>query len=391
MIAVIADDFTGAAEIGGIGLRRGMKVQMETDVEEATDMDLLIIATDTRSLSGELAKKEIEKITQKLIALKPTYIFKKLDSVLRGNIYDELDAQIKSSEKKRALVIAGNPNFKRIIENGIYTVAGVPLGQTSFAHDPEFPSKSSNVKEIVGKEKDDVFSLNVEDDLPEKGIVIGDVRDETDMLLWTKKVDEHTIVAGGSGFFDILLRGKWPKYQKSEACTYALRKKSLFIFGSTFPKDDVMMVRFKEAGVHIMNMPLNIYKNKDFSDDMINKWAEEVAEQIRCQHKVVITISHQSSTEQLLSVRLRENIGLLVSKIFKQVKIDDLLIEGGATTSMVLKYLNVKRLFPYRELDFGVIQMRVNEYPDLCLITKPGSYSWPECVLLNQNDKKAKI
>ena len=33
MIVVIADDFTGAAEIGGIGLKYGLKVVIETNLE----------------------------------------------------------------------------------------------------------------------------------------------------------------------------------------------------------------------------------------------------------------------------------------------------------------------------------------------------------------------
>ena len=64
MIAVIADDFTGAAEIGGIGLKYGLNVIIETKVQEVSEADLLVIATDTRSLSADQASLEIEKITK---------------------------------------------------------------------------------------------------------------------------------------------------------------------------------------------------------------------------------------------------------------------------------------------------------------------------------------
>ena len=47
MIAVIADDFTGAAEIGGIGLRRRLKTVIETDLVQPEDADLLIENTET--------------------------------------------------------------------------------------------------------------------------------------------------------------------------------------------------------------------------------------------------------------------------------------------------------------------------------------------------------
>ena len=52
MLAVIADDLTGAAEIGGIGLSYGLKVEISSKVNPSTEADLLVIATDTRSKNG---------------------------------------------------------------------------------------------------------------------------------------------------------------------------------------------------------------------------------------------------------------------------------------------------------------------------------------------------
>ena len=56
MIAVIADDFTGAAEIGGIGLRHGMRVVIETEPVPNGQVDLLVIATDSRSKNQQDAE-----------------------------------------------------------------------------------------------------------------------------------------------------------------------------------------------------------------------------------------------------------------------------------------------------------------------------------------------
>ena len=66
--------------------------------------------------------------------------------------------------------------------------------------------------------------------------------------------------------------------------------------------------------------------------------------------------------------------------VMDRVAIDNLVIEGGATTHEILQNLDINRLYPYRELGLGIIQMRVEKYPDLCIITKPGSYNWPDNV-----------
>ena len=94
MIAVIADDFTGAAEIGGIGLRHGLNVIIETEPIRNRLADLIIIATDTRSLRADEASRQITQITEHLLQFNPKFIFKKIDSVLRGNIKEELLAQM---------------------------------------------------------------------------------------------------------------------------------------------------------------------------------------------------------------------------------------------------------------------------------------------------------
>ena len=62
----------------------------------------------------------------------------------------------------------------------------------------------------------------------------------------------------------------------------------------------------------------------------------------------------------------------------QRVQLDSLFIEGGATTSEILNSLNIEKLYPFKELDLGIIQMKVDEYPNLCITTKPGSYSWPK-------------
>jgi uncharacterized protein YgbK (DUF1537 family) len=50
MIAVIADDLTGAAELAGIGLNYNLKTEISTVIDPNCSADLLIIATNTRSL-----------------------------------------------------------------------------------------------------------------------------------------------------------------------------------------------------------------------------------------------------------------------------------------------------------------------------------------------------
>ena len=205
MIAVIADDFTGAAEIGGIGLRNGLNVVIETGNIQASNADLLIIATDTRSLQAFEASKLIVKITEQLLKFNPSFIFKKVDSVLRGNVTEELIAQIETSRQNRSVIIAANPIFKRIIRNGVYYIDNIPLAKTWFSSDPEYPVRSSSVLKILGTcEKWPLKSLKPDDNLPDHGLIVGDVKDMDDLQKWSRRIDGQTLPAGSSGLYSIL-------------------------------------------------------------------------------------------------------------------------------------------------------------------------------------------
>lgn len=380
MIAIIADDFTGAAEIGGVGLKYGLKVVIETEVNDAPDADLMIIATDTRSMSAKEAEKEIETVTSDLLKLNPTYIFKKLDSVLRGNISNELFAQIKVSGLKRAIVVAGNPIFGRTIKHGFYAINSVPLDETHFVSDADFPVSSSNVLEIIKKEGQDVVSKSVTSSIPEKGIIVGDVTSHEDMLNWVSKIDMNTLAAGGSGFFDVILSTHFPKRDHIEKNVLEQGQETLFVFGSTFPKNNTNLERLTQTGVVKKNMPEEIYLNKTYNPLIFENWVCEVVESLKNKHITIVTVEHSNNNEAGLAIRMKKVVAELVRRVMQQIKLTNLFIEGGATTSEILRSLEITKLYPFIEIDLGIIQMKVDGYPDLKITTKPGSYIWPKDV-----------
>jgi D-threonate/D-erythronate kinase len=386
MIAVIADDFTGAAEIGGVGLRYGLNVLIETEVNKVEGVDLLIIATDTRSLTAHEAYREVTRITSQLLELSPEYIFKKIDSVLRGHVAKELEAQMHVTDKKQAVIVAANPSVGRTIIQGQYFVDSQPLNETSFAYDPEFPVRTSTVANIVKPSEYAVFSVGLNDNLPDEGILIADVTGPDELNEWVGKINQEMILAGGSGFFDALLGSMFPSKLPAAPPDLSFGESSLFVFGSMYPKPAVMLEKFYSNKVVKINMPEGIYYNTERYSELMDEWSDQIINQLKTSTSVMVTIDHQPVNEAGLQHRLRESIGRLVCSIQSQFDLNDLFIEGGATTSVILKYLHINKLFPFNEADFGVIQMKAEGYPDLCITTKPGSYLWPEQVVFETNN-----
>ena len=377
MIAVIADDFTGAAEIGGVGVRYGLKVLIETVVYNVDNIDLLVIATDTRSLDANAASKEVEKIMTQLSKLKPEFIYKKIDSVLRGHVAKELEAQMRHTGKKIAMIVAPNPLVGRTIVSGEYFVDSLPLNETFFAKDPDFPVRSAKVTDIVRSEEFPVISSELNDNWPDSGIIIANVSNHKELNQWSLMIDMEMVVAGGSGFFDALLGTIYHLKASSAQLDLSFGESSLFIFGSLFPKSTTLLEKLNNSKIIRMNMPEDIYYSTGSCEILIENWAAEIVSQLSSGFSVMVTIDYLPGNEKGLSFRIRENIGQLVAKVAKRFELSDLFIEGGATTSVILKNLNIIKLVPFFEADFGIIQMKAEGYPNLCITTKPGSYIWP--------------
>lgn len=387
MIAVIADDFTGAAEIGGIGLRYGLKVVIATHLEAGETADLLVVPTDTRSLKAEEAAGLTEELTRQILCLEPEFVFKKVDSTLRGNIAREIEAMLKVLGKQMAILVPENPGLGRIVQNGHYYIQGVPINETFFAITPGFPEGSSSVVDIINKGNIPVVSRAIGDELPLEGIIVGDASSQTDLSEWARHIGCDCFLAGGAGFFNTLLAHLLSRQEADRNETLLLRDKSLFVMGSLFPRSEGILSKNGGKGPKRMNMPEEIYKNKEFSENSLEQWADEIIQHLDQADTAIISMDHEPHDEPGLSKRLSQNIGQVVRKIMDKTNLNNILIEGGATTFEILKSLNIIKLYPYKELGLGIIQMKVGAYPGLSITTKPGSYDWPENIKFEKTGK----
>lgn len=383
MIIVIADDFTGAAEIGGIGIRHGLRVVIQTQVQEfQSSADLLVIVAHTRAMGAHEAGQKIREISTDLKKLNPDFIFKKIDSALRGHVLNEVKAQMDAFQLKKALIVAGNPSLGRVIRNGKYFVNDIPLDKTEFANDAHFPAKSSDVLEVLDpKGEYGLVNLESTDGFPSVGMVAGDVTSDADLREWARITPKEEILfAGASGFFDALLSSMDFAIIPGKSA-FPFGNRILFVEGTSFPKREDFMKKLQAQGVHFSNMPEGVYLNKDYDPEKLRKWADEIVDAFQ-EHNVYITMRHCGSNEPGLSQRLCETLGNLVWQVAARCEMDELLIEGGDTAATVLELLKIRKLKPVEEFRTGVIRMEVIGNRNFYITTKPGSYQWPEDILV---------
>ena len=359
MIVVVADDLTGAAELAGIGLRFGLTTTVSMILETDTKTDLLVIAADTRSKEEKRAAAEMGVIARRLRQLQPDWIYKKVDSVLRGHIVAEINSQLAELGWPRALLIPANPSLGRTIRDGHYFLQGVPVDQTSFSADPEFAIGSSDIQKMLRFE---VAVRKPGEELPATGIIVGEVSTEEDLATWTGRIGENMLAAGGSGFFAALLTAAGLRRTGGVPAEPSFGAPVLFVSGTTFGDN-----RERIRRLHADGGPVRYMDNYN--------WVGEAAALLRESGKAVVGIGdvEQGAAAATLRTAMAEG----VYRIIRGANVRELVIEGGATAYAILQRLGLYHFYPVEELAPGVVRMRA---ADLFITVKPGSYRWPETI-----------
>lgn len=378
MIAVIADDLTGAAEIGGLGLRYDLNIEIVCSNDLTSDADLLIISTDTRSMPEKEALVATELMTAKLAEIKPGLVFKKVDSVLRGHVLGELAIHLQHLHLKNALLVPANPALGRTIKNGRYFINENPIHLTSFACDPEFAITSPEISEMLRTGKNTIQIYKNGEELPERGIAVGECSTEEEITKWVKRADKETLLAGGAGLFKALLESlnlrRRPTVNGNSELTYP----ALFVCGSTFDKSQTAIANIKSNGGPVSYMPSEIVTLPQPSHKAFDDWADEIAALLNEHGKAIIAIHNDISANTAITASsLRNKKAMVVKKVLERIVIKELLIEGGSTAAAIINRLKFSRLIPVNQLGPGVIKLKAIGRENLFLTLKPGSYDWP--------------
>jgi len=379
MIAVIADDITGAAEIAGVGLSFGMRVALVFDIKGSLpEVDLLVYATDTRSLTANAAVEETNRVIRQLKGAGCDIIFKKTDSALRGHVVAELEAILQEAALSRAIYVPENPSKGRIVRDGIYYIDEIPLDRTGFAHDPEYPAFSADVRKRLPGITEVISS---DSKIGKKGIFAGNAENKADIEAYLACKDSRTLFAGGADLFSAYL-GKSGWKQKELPRFEGLGvKDAILICGSTVQHNLTDLEYFKRKNVTFMTMPQAVFDLKTNPQG----WFIALNEVYELHHSIAISVGHPIRKGAKYALRLRNIMALAASSLVDTRLPDELIIEGGATAFAVLKALGWNCFRITDEIAPGVVRMALTmnledlniwEEKNVHITLKPGSYPW---------------
>ena len=134
--AVIADDITGANDIGIMYAKEGLDTAVYSysmlDGSENIENTVSIIDTNSRFLSGDEAYRKVYDALKYFKGKGVKQYFNKQCSVFRGNIGAEFDAMLDCLGEENGLVVLGFPDNGRTTVHGIHYVYGVELAASQF-------------------------------------------------------------------------------------------------------------------------------------------------------------------------------------------------------------------------------------------------------------------
>lgn len=394
-VSVVADDLTGAAEICAIGVSFGFEARIrlwqEIDQPWGTHENtavVLAIDTDSRSLTPAEAASRVARATDMISQTTPSFVYKKVDSILRGNVVPEILAMLRALRRRKCILVPCNPTLGRTIRNGTYFIDGKSIDQTQFRHDPTWPRTSPLVSHMLAGH-DNIVTAKPIDDLPPAQIIVGEASTYSDVARWAMRLPDGCLPAGGSDFFRACIESALgiaapaPETFKAPAtpqCPHnGWQTRDLFICGSASESTLSFVERMRTCGLPVITLPGKACYS-ELTHAEIEQLGAILAEAMLKNNRVMLAVGLPPVRDPNSATRLADWLVRAASRAIAEVRPDRIFAEGGATAVALARQMNWCELRVLGELARGVaITQPVASYAPEFII-KPGSYPWPASV-----------
>ncbi len=126
-LTILADDLTGAADTGAQFAQSGLDTRISLSEDYFPDCDVLILTSESRHLPPERAFERVYALADQAgrAGKLGGWVYKKIDSTLRGSPGEELAALMLSTGLRQALVCPAFPAQGRLTRNGVQHAPGL--------------------------------------------------------------------------------------------------------------------------------------------------------------------------------------------------------------------------------------------------------------------------
>jgi len=396
-LLALADDLTGALEVGGIFGGRGfvslvsMTRMLELPGPDASS-SILTIDTDSRHAPPDVAARRVTELARR--------------AALRGIllIYGvELRALVDAFPGQTLVYAPAYPKMGRTCKGGRLYVDGTPVHETAFATDPLSPVTCSSVRAHVAAHFGD---LDVCESSPEEvpdiirrsggpALVICDGETEEDLARTARALlqgDGTRLAAGPAGLAGAIAQ----ELNLPARLPVELHKPAriLIVCGSLSPVSRGQVEHAEAQGTPVITPSVEeLFPPSPLAGPLDGALADRVATKLRMVgHAMLYTAPSAPQVEACLEraarlglrgreahLRIARRIGQIVSALAEAAEVDALVLCGGDTARAVLEAFGNPTIEGLGEVAAGVPRCRFRAAGrELQLVTKAGAFGAPD-------------
>lgn len=371
-VTVYADDLTGALDTGVKFVRGGRRVSVTWHAVQA-DCDVLVLDTDTREATPAQAVARLVGWSR----LASGFVYKKMDSTLRGPFVSESLALATVLGHNRALFAPASPGSGRSVIGGKLLVHGRLLEESVFRKDPRWPThtgdlltciRNAGCKEVALLDlkcvRRGVASVAAQlRHMPQA--VAADAETHDDLVILARAVlsEGNWLPVGSAGLAGALAEAlSWPSH--SGVATMA--RIGLVVCGSSHP---ISRAQVRRLVAETATKPLWA---GGASTAML---VRQIGESYAGTGLAVIGMSEEWQHPAVAASNLF-TMAEAAAQAVRELGIRCLFVTGGETLRLVVDGLGLRTLRPLAELFPGVVisQAELSEGRELLIVSKAGGF-----------------
>jgi uncharacterized protein YgbK (DUF1537 family) len=365
-LAIVADDLTGAADTGACFAAVGLATLIRLDATTAPNADVVIVSTESRDLDEFAAADAVRSALSGIVSGQsdegPRWLYKKIDSALRGHPREELLAAMDALGAPRAMVVPAFPAEGRTTIGGRQYIDGVPLESSRidgagvisdlvalFGTGNGPPVRLLDLATLRGQ-PDELRRFLHED---EKEILVADAETDDDLMTLAGAVDggQLRLFCGSAGFARQLARSL-PLTRTAHPHTEVAHKSGpiLVVAGSRHEATARQIEVLRESGVPIVRPEQSLIDDPATAVDVT---VAQVARNLADGRSVVLTTLGLAACPRgghFVGARLAQ----IVAAPEVSLKVRGLVLTGGDVAAAVCTALGATGIWLGGEISSGI-------------------------------------
>lgn len=365
------------------GLRTVVHLTLPPTGNDPASADVLVLDTESRDDTANVAYHKASRAASWLSARR---VYKKIDSTLRGNIGQELDAVMAALGLKRALVTPAFPAVGRIVLHGRLSVKGFPLTQTDFIEDPLCPATDNIPALLSGQCRQSVGLIGLE--VVDDGIkaLVDTIRGRNEEIIVVdasahshlvticaaaSQLGDEYLLCGSAGLAGALPKGFGVGMDKPFPFRDSSAGRPVLVIAGSRRRATIRQIRKAQSTLSACLIeidPLDLAKTK-------GKAVARARHCIASGDAVILTAALKPHAPQM-SDAVTRNLADIAAEVVRLQHPAALVLTGGATALAVCRTLGVEAIEIDDEIAAGIPAGRAlrEDWPETKLVTKAGGF-----------------